>query len=126
MRKAPILYLISAILLIAGWIWYKPEAQNIENKDLAFKLDKLVYTKHARCRMDCRAITDEEVKEIIRNGTINRKKSDPKDKPCPSVAIEGYSTTDRQHIRVVVADCGTELKLITCIDLDYDHPCTCN
>ena len=75
--------------------------------------------------MDCRQITEAEVKEIILQGRINQQKSDPADKPCPTYAIEGYSSQDNQHIRVVVADCQTTLKLVTCIDLDKDHRCSC-
>ena len=32
---------------------------------------KLIYTKHARCRMDCRHIDESEVDEIMANGRIN-------------------------------------------------------
>ncbi len=76
--------------------------------------------------MECRHISEQEVKEIIRNGQVNLQKSAPDDRPCPTVAIEGYSNTDRQHIRLILADCETALKLVTCIDLEKDYSCTCN
>lgn len=126
MRKAPILYFLLGLLLVSGWfLTRKNTAQPAENNRFADKVDQLVYTKHGRCRMDCRQITAAEVKEIILQGKINQQKSDPADKPCPTYAIEGYSSQDKQHIRVVVADCQTALKLVTCIDLDKDHRCSC-
>ncbi|ATL49568.1 hypothetical protein COR50_21635 [Chitinophaga caeni] len=82
------------------------------------------YTKHARCRMECRHVSEEEVAEIYREGKVNRAKSDPGDKPCPTIAKEGYSD-DGQHLRIVFANCGQVIKVITCIDLEKDWTCDC-
>ena len=82
------------------------------------------YTKHAKCRMDCRQISDEEVKEIMESGKINYRKSDLKDKPCPSYALEGI-TSDNQRVRIVFGQCDTKTKVITVIDLDTDWTCEC-
>ncbi len=82
----------------------------------------LVLTKHVKCRMECRHITLEEIKEILRDGSENYSKSGKGDK---TYAIEGYSA-DNQHIRVVVAPENNELVVITCIDLDNNWPCNCN
>ena len=126
MRKVPILYLLLAVILFAGWFWTRNySAKTIENKEFTSKINRLIYTKHGRCRMKCRNITEAEVKEIILHGSINPAKSAPADKPCPTIAVEGYSSTDQQHIRVVIADCKNELKLVTCIDLDKNHRCSC-
>ncbi len=35
---------------------------------------ELVFTRHARCRMDCRHITVQEIKEILDKGSINYSK----------------------------------------------------
>jgi len=82
------------------------------------------YTKHAKCRMDCRQISDEEVKEIMESGKINYRKSDLKDKPCPSYALEGI-TSDNQRVRIVFGQCDTKTKVITVIDLETDWTCEC-
>ena len=82
------------------------------------------YTKHAKCRMDCRQISDEEVKKIMESGKINYRKSDLKDKPCPSYALEGI-TSDNQRVRIVFGQCDTKTKVITVIDLDTDWTCEC-
>src|SRR3954462_3185913 len=35
----------------------------------------LIYTKHARCRMDCRHISEADIKEVLREGHVNEAKS---------------------------------------------------
>lgn len=84
----------------------------------------LEYTAHAKCRMECRKITQEEVKEIMQEGTINYRKSDVKDSPCPSYALEGV-TADNQRVRIVFGQCDTKTKVITVIDLETDWSCDC-
>ncbi len=91
---------------------------NTDKKDKKLKLNsKLVITKHAQCRMDCKKIDLEEIKEIISKGQINVKKSDTKKKPCPILAIEG-TTKEKQKVRLVLAACKEETKIITVIDLN--------
>ena len=86
--------------------------------------DKLVYTDHAKCRMDCRTISKDEVKMILNKGKINRYKSKPNDAPCPTYAVEG-PTNDGQTVRIVFAECGNTTKVITTIDLDRKYDCYC-
>src|SRR4051794_33246535 len=49
----------------------------------------LYFTKHAKCRMKCRHITQLEVKDILANGEINYSKSDLKDPRGATYAVEG-------------------------------------
>ncbi|RQO32429.1 hypothetical protein DBR32_02150 [Taibaiella sp. KBW10] len=85
----------------------------------------LSFTKHARCRMACRGITEEEIREVLREGHINLKKSDVNDRPCPSYAIED-KVQDGQELRIVFGVCDRQIKVITCIDLDVEYSCDCN
>lgn len=85
----------------------------------------LKYTRHARCRMACRHVTEQEVVEILETGSVNTEKSNPDDHPCPTYALEGYSE-EGQHLRVVFAPCDDTTSVITCIDLDKDWSCSCN
>jgi hypothetical protein len=95
------------------------DSLNVEKKDKKLKLNpKIVLTKHAQCRMDCRKIDIEEIKEVISKGQINPKKSEPKKKPCPLLAMEGITSKEKQKIRVVLAACKEETKIITVIDLN--------
>jgi hypothetical protein len=86
---------------------------------------RLVYTKHARCRMDCRHITSKEIREILDDGNINYSKSEPEGKPDPKWAVEGY-TAEQQHLRIIIAPEPGKLIVITCIELGVEWQCDCN
>ncbi len=130
----PFIALIAAALLL---FWIKknqhgktePVPVNIEipvaeNEPLDRSITKIVYSKHARCRMNCRHIDESEVKEILEEGKINYNKieEDPKGKTYP---LEGI-THDRQHVRIVFAPHANELVVVTVIDLETEWPCNCN
>jgi len=83
----------------------------------------LIYSKHARCRMDCRHIDESEVQEILDNGTINYNKIEENDKG-KSYPLEGV-THDQQHVRIVFAPKKENLVVVTVIDLDKDWHCDC-
>jgi|GEM_PF-512101 len=85
---------------------------------------KLIYTKHARCRMGCRHIDESEVKEILEQGVINERKSEPAGRPDPKYALEGR-THDGQQVRIVFAPTDRGMLVITVIDLDTDWTCDC-
>jgi Domain of unknown function (DUF4258) len=85
----------------------------------------LVFTRHARCRMDCRHITAREIHEVLDNGEINYSKSEPDSRPDPKYAIEGY-TAEQQHLRIIVAPEEAKLIIITCIELGVEWSCHCN
>lgn len=74
--------------------------------------------------MDCRHITEEEIKEILKTGAVNYRKSGIGSKGDSTFALEGYSH-ENQHIRVVVAPESDGLVVITCIDLNKEWPCNC-
>jgi len=86
---------------------------------------QLVLTRHAKCRMDCRHITQHEIHEILEGGNINYGKSEPDSHPDPKYAIEGY-TTEHQHLRIIIAPEGDKLIVITCIELGVEWSCDCN
>jgi hypothetical protein len=83
----------------------------------------LEYTRHAKCRMECRHITPEEVREIMQNGTINYRKSEEDEKPCPVYALEGRVNNER--LRIIFAQCDQKTKVVTVIDLDKEWECDC-
>ncbi|MEZ5023604.1 MAG: DUF4258 domain-containing protein [Chitinophagales bacterium] len=85
---------------------------------------RLIYTKHAECRMDCRFISEEEIAEALRSGQINYQKSDLNDTPCPTYAVED-NTPDGQRVRIVFADCDDVVKVVTAIDLNGEYSCHC-
>ena len=85
--------------------------------------ENIIFSKHARCRMDCRKIDEAEVKEILKNGTINHKKIQS-DKRGMTYPVEGY-TQDKQHVRIVFAPKGDALMVVTVIDLGTEWKCDC-
>jgi hypothetical protein len=84
----------------------------------------LEYSPHARCRMDCRKISIGEVEKIMKEGNINYRKSNLKNRRCPRYALEGI-TDERQRVRIVFAQCKGKTEVVTVIDLDTDWSCHC-
>lgn len=85
--------------------------------------DKLILSKHAKCRMDCRKIDESEIREILKNGTVNYKKIQ-NDKRGKTYPVEGY-THDKQHVRIVFAPKDDGLVVVTVIDLGTEWACDC-
>ncbi|MBS1664304.1 MAG: DUF4258 domain-containing protein [Bacteroidetes bacterium] len=85
----------------------------------------LILTRHARCRMDCRHITEKEIREILEKGEINYNKSEPEARPDPKYALEGY-TNEGQHLRIIFAPSDRGLVVITCIELGVEWQCDCH
>ncbi|MBA4140200.1 MAG: DUF4258 domain-containing protein [Segetibacter sp.] len=88
------------------------------------RTSELFFTKHAKCRMKCRQISQQEVKDILLNGKVNYNKSDLNDPKGPTYAIEGV-TDDQQHVRIIFAPKQKHLTVVTVIDIDVEHQCNC-
>ena len=85
--------------------------------------ENIIYTKHARCRMECRHITEEEVKEILQTGKLNTNKIAEGEKGT-TYPLDGKTKADKM-VRIVVAPKKNDLVVVTVIDLDTDWPCDC-
>ncbi len=79
------------------------------------------YSRHAKCRMECRHIDESEVKEILQTGEINHGKQQESEKGV-TYPLEG-TTHDGQHVRIVFAPHENNITVVTAIDLDKDWPC---
>lgn len=121
-RNAIVPLLLLALLFIVFLIrrWNEPQAREAFDRHPT----TLVYTRHARCRMDCRHISQEEVNDIMYKGAINFNRSNRREQPCPTFALQGR-TTSGELIRVIFAQCPTETKVITCYNLERDFHCDC-
>jgi hypothetical protein len=99
---------------------------DVENRRENFnrRTSKLIITKHARCRMECRHIDETEIREILERGTINYSKSDPAGRPDPKYALEGR-THDDQDVRIIFAPSDEGMVVITVIDLKNEWNCNC-
>ena len=123
-RKINIYFLITIVivfLVIKGFSWFN---QSGKNEESFRNISHLILTKHVKCRMNCRNITEEEIKEILKNGRLNQAKSGIGSKGDSTFALEGYSH-ENQHIRVVVAPESDGIVIITCIDLEHEWHCNC-
>ncbi len=97
---------------------------NDRNNGFDRTLAYIEYTAHARCRMKCRKISQNDIEDIMRKGKINYAKSDVAEAPCPVYAVQGY-TNDKEHLRVIFGQCDNKTKVITCYNLDEDFECHC-
>lgn len=113
-----IIFIFLLIFLLKRW--KEPIAKEAFNRHPS----SVIYTKHALCRMDCRHISKEEIKEIMEMGIINFNKSNKTDKPCPTFAMQGR-TGSGENIRVIFGQCDAETKVITCYNLEEDFECHC-
>lgn len=85
----------------------------------------ITYSKHAKCRMDCRFIDQEEVKEILMKNNINPEKTRVSHQG-ESRAYEGV-THDGQKVRIVAAlKDGGRIHIVTVIDLKNEWSCSCD
>ena len=129
----PYFALVIAILLFIGVKQRqgKPGSQNIRvetnaivEEDFNRNPQTLTYSKHALCRMECRFITDAEVRSILANGTINKAKIQRSQKGI-SVPLEG-ETSDGQKVRIVFAPKEKEeMVVVTVIDVEKEYSCDC-
>ena len=81
----------------------------------------ITYSRHAKCRMECRHIDESEVKEILQNGEINFGKEQESEKGV-TYPLEG-KTHEGQRVRIVFAPHENDVTVVTAIDLDTDWPC---
>ena len=129
----PLLVLLAAALL---FFWVKKNQRGGSNKNnnrvetgtgtyqkLNRNIKNIVYSKHARCRMNCRFIDESEVKEILQDGVLNEDKIEVSNKG-KSYPLEGR-THDGQRVRIVFAPQGEKLVVVTVIDLEKDYKCDC-
>ena len=94
------------------------------NRGFDRRISYLEYSKHAKCRMECRRISQAEVEEIMQSGKINYNKSDLQNARCPRYAVEGI-TGDNQKTRIIFAQCNDKTTVVTVIDLDTEWSCDC-
>ncbi len=131
-RKGYFLLIILAIIAVTFFrtFYSGPKENSRKNGDYSVneKFDRslrpLIFTKHAKCRMACRDITEQEIESILHDGKLNQAKSEPNGKPDPKYAVEGFSK-DGQHLRVIFAASSRGMVVVTCIDLEKEWKCDC-
>lgn len=114
------------IVVILIFIFILQKTREPRRKE-AFDRDppSLEYTKHARCRMQCRDISEKDINEVMEKGIINFGMSNRSDKPCPTFAVQGVTSTG-EKIRIIFAQCQTQTKVVTCYNLEENPVCDCS
>lgn len=123
-RQKSQLFSLILVIVLGSIAFFRNQTDKASFDDINTTNKKLIYTKHAECRMDCRYISEQEVNFIRKSGNINYRKSDMQDRPCPTVAKEGR-TKDGQMVRIVFAECDNTTKVVTAIDLENEYKCKC-
>ncbi|HMK03412.1 MAG TPA: DUF4258 domain-containing protein [Ferruginibacter sp.] len=128
----PFIALLGAILI---FIWVKKNQRGVSKyktpttqtgnatEPLSRDTAIIEYSRHAKCRMECRHIDESEVKEILLKGQVNYNKIEESSKG-KSYPLEGV-THDRQHVRIVFAPHDNKLVVVTVVDLDKEWECDC-
>lgn len=121
-RNATFSLLVVMVFLLLFLLkrWNEPALKEAVNRHPA----SLIYTRHALCRMDCRHIRRTDIIQIMETGSINFNKSGKGEWPCPTFALQGR-TAGGERIRIILAQCRTETKLVTCYNLDEEFECHC-
>jgi len=101
-----------------------PSSTTSRERGFDRRVSYLEYSEHAKCRMQCRKISQREVEEIMQKGKINYNKSELQNARCPRYALEGI-TSDNQRVRIVYAQCNEKTVVVTVIDLETDYLCNC-
>jgi len=124
MKPKQATYTLIIVLVLLFIFIYKRWQEPLRKEAFDRTPAQLYYTKHALCRMDCRQISRKDIGEIMRKGIINFNKSNRRERPCPTFALQGQ-TSDGEKIRVIFAQCNDETKVITCYNLEEDFECDC-
>ncbi|SMC61818.1 DUF4258 domain-containing protein [Pedobacter nyackensis] len=126
-----LLFLLSITLALSagcGNLTQSADIQSFDTKENTFNRnpDRIIFTKHGRCRMHCRSIDSLEVDEILKKGDINYAKSNiTSTNPCrKKYALEG-KTRDNQQVRIIFSPCKDNQTVVTVIDMDTDWACDC-
>ena len=76
------------------------------------------FSEHAKCILLCKQISEEEVREVLKNGDVNFSESDTRGVPCPSYAIEGTSHNKKLRVLLTVFERDSTAEITTAINME--------
>ena len=115
-----LLFVLALLVFIIIKIRNEPKKKLVLNRNPS----RIEYTKFALCRMDCHHINANSIMAILRNGELNRAKSDLHKRPCPIFTIHGL-TKQNMSIIITLQQCGTVAKVLDCYDANGIVGCSC-
>ena len=118
---------VSLFLLLLLFVAFLVRRWNEPRRKEAFDRDPplLLYANEALCQMDCRQISKEEIKEIMKKGIINFNRSNRRGNPCPTFALQG-STAGGKSLLVNFGQCKNKTTVLFCFNLQKDLDCDCS
>ncbi|MCS7075010.1 MAG: hypothetical protein NZ108_11130 [Bacteroidia bacterium] len=81
-------------------------------------------TPLAACRMKCLKVTEEHTREVLREGKIDMKKSQPTQKPCPIYHVSDV-TKDGQKMEFLVQSCKDYIRILSLNNPSKNANCDC-
>ena len=124
MKQGRATFSLFVVLVLLFIFLYKRWHEPIQREEFDRSPSHIYYTKHALCRMNCRHISRADIEEIMEKGIINVNKSNKYDRPCPTFALQGR-TDNGESLRVIMAQCREETRIITCYNLAEEFECHC-
>ncbi len=76
------------------------------------------FSEHAKCILACKQITEEEVRDVLKNGEVNFSESDTRGVPCPSYAIEGSSHNKKLRVLLTVFERDSTAEITTAMNME--------
>ena len=115
-----LLFVLALLVFIIIKIRNEPKKKLVLNRNPS----RIKYTKFALCRMDCHHLNANSIMGILRNGEVNRSRSDPNKRPCPIFTIRGL-TKQNMSIIITIQQCGNGVKVLDCYDANGTVGCNC-
>ena len=115
-----LLFVLALLVFIIIKIRNEPKKKLVLNRNPS----RIEYTKFALCRMDCHHINANSIMAIVRNGEVNRDKSDLYKKPCPIFTVNSV-TKQKMSIIIIIQQCGNVAKVLDCYDANGTVACNC-
>jgi Domain of unknown function (DUF4258) len=124
-------FVITSTACVAMWGWSLFQGINKSKRDRRI-LDSMLrkpmhITEHGLCRMDCRFVTLDHVRETLERGVINDRKSEPTLRPCPKYVVDAElsvgGSRGAKMVQGVFAACRNETRVLTVIDKTTNWPC---
>lgn len=119
-----LLIIFLTILTVSCGVEYNSETVTVTDDWEIDRHTKITYSKHAICRMDCRFIDEEEIREVLMQKNIDYDRTRVSHQG-ESRAYEGM-TRDGQEVRIVISEKSSgHVHVVTVIDLKNDWSCAC-
>lgn len=121
-KNATFSLLLVLLVLAVALLKWRQEPERKEAFDRSPQ--QLFYTEQVRCRMKCLAVSEKEIREVVKKGIINFSRSNRNAQPCPQLALQGR-TASGVYLQVFFVQCPDQTIVVNCYNLEKDPACDC-